>query len=255
MFNCWHCGFRGGSLAPLMVRGSSEHKEYLAEREDSVAKVIPEKPPCNSLPEGYVPFRLRGDRSEAPYLTYLRSRGLTERTVGLYRMGFVESGFYNGRVVVPSFDQHGMINFWSARSIYPTETRRYVLPQASKDIISNEHMIDWARPVYLVEGIFDEIAIGPQAIALYGKHMLPKLPLRFVERKPPMVYISLDSDARDDAEGLVDRLLAYDVPCAIVDLGEKDPAIAGAQAVAIAAERAVPVSGSVDVMWSRLRGL
>jgi len=252
-FNCWHCGFKGSSLSALMVNGSAEQREYLAEREESPKQKHVEvlRPPCESLPDGFTPFcRSKADRA-TPYTTYLSTRGVTERTVALYRMGYVDTGQLAGRVIIPSFDLHGSINFWSARSIYPNETLRYRLPKASKDIISNEHMVDWTKPVYLVEGIFDEIAIGSQAIALYGKFIPPKLMLRLVERRPPAVYICLDDDARDEAYGLAKKLIGYDVKCCIVDLNGKDPGQVGSAGVAEAVQRAAILTGSAGLLTAK----
>lgn len=251
-FHCWHCGFKGGSLAALMVPNSPELREYLGSRPVGRARPSePERPRCTSLPEGFTPFALDGSRREAPYLSYLFGRGVTRRTVALYRMGYVDAGQLAGRVVVPSFDSFGMVNFWSARSIYPNETLRYRLPLATKDVVSNEHMVDWTRPVYLVEGIFDEITIGPQAIALYGKFMPPTLALRLVERRPPMVHVCLDSDARDEAYELMGRLVGYDLPCTLVDLEDKDPAVAGRDAVESAARSSLTVTGSAGLVEAR----
>ncbi len=246
-FNCWVCGFHGGSLAVLMVPGSREQREYLEGRSTAVQQVEEEQVRCSSLPQGFVPFRLSGDTEEAPYLTYLRRRGLTDQTVRLYRMGYVATGHLAGRVVVPSFDAVGMVNFWSARTVWDRKPT-YELPEASKDVISNEHMVDWTEPVYLVEGIFDEVAIGPQAISLYGKFMQPLLAKRLVERRPPIVYVCLDSDARREAVGLTQRLLGYDVPCALVDLPGKDPGSLSYEQVRRAAEASQPVTGSATML-------
>lgn len=210
----------------LMVNGSGEHTEYMDGRPGGKkpgASTETEKPKCSTLPIGFAPFRLNGAVGEAPYVRYLLDRGVTEGTMGLYRMGYVDSGDLAGRVVVPSFDTFGMVNFWSARTIWPDTRPTYKLPEASKDIVSNEHMVDWTEPVYLVEGIFDEMAIGSQAISLYGKFMQPMLAKRLVERRPPAVYVCLDSDARNEAMGLMKRLVGYDVSCSLIDLPGKDP--------------------------------
>lgn len=258
-FNCWHCGFSGKSLGALMVQGSQVHKEYLESRPSGKRSVFArpvdvQKPKCSSLPVGFVPIRLSGDVQEAPYLTYLRRRGITDHTVGLYRMGYVDTGTYAGRVVIPSFDAVGMVNFWSARSIYPNEkTFSYRLPDASKDVVSNEHMVNWTEPVYLVEGIFDEVAIGPQAISLYGKFMQPTLAKRLVERKPPIVYVCLDTDARLESLELMQRLVGYDIPCALAELPGKDPGAVGLEAVRQAAEQAREVTGSAGLVAVRGR--
>lgn len=236
-----------------MVRNSAEQREYLGDR--PVGRVQKEDlPVCRSLPEGFRPLDGSVHADQAPYLAYLRSRGVSSEDRGLYRIGYVDRGPYAGRVVVPSFDRHGRINFWSARSIHKWEERfRYMLPrEVTKDVISNEHLVDWTKPVYLVEGAFDELALGPQAIALYGKFMLQRLAVRLVEMKPPMVHVCLDDDAYDEAYQLLGRLLSYDLPCSLVELPGKDPSVAGQQAVHQAADAAHSVSGSTDLVRARL---
>lgn len=251
-FNCWHCGFRGRSLAPLMIRNSHEQREYLGDYIPGATKAAP-APPVNDLPREFMPLDGRDHTRQAPYKAYLRSRGITEGLQRLYRMGYSDSGKLAGRVIIPSFDRNGAPNFWSARAIHRTDHQfRYILPDGSKDVISNEHLIDWAKPIFLVEGIFDEVTIGPQAISLYGKVMLPKLSVRLVEKKPPMVHVCLDSDAYDEAYWLLSRLVRYDLPCSLVDLSDKDPSIAGHDAVIEAATASQQVTGSVGLVGVRL---
>ncbi len=233
----------------LMVQGSEEMREYLDSRPLGETKLeIEERPRCSTLPEGFTPFGLRGNTGEAPYHTYLTRRGVTEQAMALYRMGYVASGDLAGRVVVPSFDAFGSINFWSARTIWNETRPTYKLPHATKDIISNEHMVDWTEPVYLVEGIFDEVAIGAQAISLYGKFMQASLAQRLVERRPPIVYVCLDTDARREAMGLMRRLVGYDILCALVDLPAKDPGSMSEEDIKKAADDARAVTGSAGLV-------
>lgn len=237
-----------------MVPRSNDLREYLESRSEAAGSAPEEeKVRCTALPPGFTPLRLSGTVQEAPYLTYLRRRGVSDRTIELYRMGYVDVGDLAGRVVVPSFDALGMVNFWSARTIWPDRKPTYELPEASKDVVSNEHMVNWTDPVYLVEGIFDEVAIGPQAISLYGKFMQPLLAQRLVERRPPIVYVCLDSDARREALGLTERLLGYDIPCALADLTGKDPGSMAFEEVRRDAEAARPVTGSAALVAVRGR--
>ena len=253
-FHCWHCGYgNGGSLAALMQYGSIEQREYVGWLGDTVlTRKTTERPQCNTLPDGFTPFRLSGSHNEAPYLHYLLSRGVSTPTVALYRMGYIDDGKLAGRVVIPSFDRNGSINFWSARSIYPTQTLRYRLPEASKNIISNEHMVDWSKDVFLVEGIFDEIAIGPQGISLYGKFMPFALALRLVEQHPPVVNVCLDTDAKPEALDLVRRLISYGLSCRFVDLDDKDPSSAGSISVESAAAKSTVISDIGDFIGMML---
>lgn len=250
-FNCWVCGFKGRNLAPIMVPGSAEHQEYLTERPEGSHTSDPSEqglPRCSALPDEFIPLGRSAPSTASPYLTYLAGRGIDRRTVGLYRMGYVDRGPYSGRVIVPSFDRFGCVNLFSARTIFPDVRPTYKFPVASKDVVSNEHMVDWTRPVYLVEGIFDELAVGPQGIALYGKFLPPSLAVRLVEKRPPMVYVCLDADARREALALVERLMGYDLQCSIVDLQGKDPSSVGLQGVLDASAKARTVSGSVDLV-------
>ena len=256
-FHCWHCGFGGKSLAAIMVQGSSEQREYLGARDDGRCRHVEVLlPPCNSLPDGFKPFKLDGSFEEAPFLTYLHSRKVTDHTVALYRMGYITSGPLGGRVVIPSFNSNGYINFWSARSIYPGDHLfRYRIPTASKDVISNEHMVDWRSGVYLVEGIFDELAIGPQAISLYGKILPSKLALKLVQERPPVTYVCLDSDAKAQSRSLLNRLVGYGLPSAIVNLRDKDPSCAGAASVTEAVGQARVVTDRVSLTKAQFEGL
>ena len=106
--------------------------------------------------------------------------------------------------------------------------------------------------MYLVEGIFDEIAIGPQAIAVYGKFALPTLLLRLVEKRPPRVNICLDADALDEAWELAMELMGYDLRCAVVMLGSKDPAVAGLELVQRAEMAATIVTDPVSMLRAKL---
>lgn len=238
-----------------MRPGSSELREYNDGR--STKPVLgsskeEEIPLCTTLPPGFKPLCLNDSLDARPYLTYLTGRGVSERSVALYRMGYVTSGLLSGRVIVPSFDAVGSVNFWSARTIWG-DTPTYRLPYASKDVVSNEHMVDWTEPVYLVEGVFDEVAIGPQAISLYGKFMQPTLAQRLVTRRPPIVYVCLDNDARSEARTLVQQLVGYDIPCALVDLPGKDPGELGYESVRLVAEASPVLTGSAGLLSTGVR--
>ncbi len=228
-----------------MVYDSPEYNEYTDTHvSKSTAEVVVR---CTELPEHFLPFGLSVSPTSAPYLSYITNRGLSKHTVALYRLGYADEGSFKGRIIMPSFDAHGMINFFSARTIHNIKPT-YMLPDATKDIISNEHMIDWTKPIYLVEGMFDEMAIGCQAISLYGKFMLHRLALKIVDKKPPMVYVCLDVDARYEAMSLMKRLVGYDVQCSLLDLKGKDPAVVGASGVADAVELSRSVTGSMGLI-------
>jgi DNA primase len=82
---------------------------------------------------------------------------------------------------------------------------KYKNPEAQKEtIIFNEYLIDWDKPVYVVEGAFDSIFI-PNAIPMLGKFMSEHL-FDELYTKAKKIIIILDPDAWNDAERLYHRI-------------------------------------------------
>jgi DNA primase len=162
------------------------------------------------LPNEYVEF---GNASIGRQLThhykqamnYLKSRNIDEETIDRYRIGYCDSGQYENRIIVPSFDEEGELNYFVARSFLRYSKRKYMNPQADKDnLIWNEHLIDWTQPVYIVEGAFDSLFL-PNSIPLLGKFITDKLLMKIYDNALK-VTIVLDGDAWNDSEKLYHRL-------------------------------------------------
>ncbi len=234
-----------------MVHGSQLHQEYVGAPQALTGRPTGVVERCDRLPSGYVPFKLDGNPGEAPYLAYLRSRNLSDIDISLFRLGYSSRGEYAGRIIVPSFDALGSVNIFVARSISkPMFGSPYKMPECTKDVIFNEHLVDWTKEVLLVEGSFDAMAIGTQAIPLLGKFLQPSLTLRLL-RSVPLVRICLDSDAMIEAWELAECLLSYGITCSVVMVPGKDPAEAGISAVLTSVERAPIISDQVSYQLAR----
>jgi|TARA_R110001599_G_C12026157_1_gene639540 hypothetical protein len=84
---------------------------------------------------------------------------------------------------------------------------KYKNPQADKDsLIWNEHMVDWTKPVYLVEGVFDGLFLD-NSIPMLGKFITEHL-FMTLYGKAKKVVIVLDGDAWNDTEKLYHRMNA-----------------------------------------------
>ena len=93
---------------------------------------------------------------------YLRKRGLTDADIVRWKIGYCFSGEYRNRVIIPSFDDDGDVNFFIARS-YSGDSYKYKNPRASKNIVFNELFIDWNEDLTIVEGVFDAVVAGNAA--------------------------------------------------------------------------------------------
>ena len=63
-------------------------------------------------------------------------------------MGYCLEGEYRNRIVVPSFDDDGDVNYFVGRS-FTGDSYKYKNPRASKNIVFNELFVDWDSDLIL----------------------------------------------------------------------------------------------------------
>jgi DNA primase len=145
-----------------------------------------------------------------------------------YNIGYCEEGRYGGRVIIPSYDANGDLNYFIARDINPDSKKKYDAPKCNKnEIIGLEYFINWNVPVILCEGIFDAIAIKRNAVPLLGKTFSKALMLKLVQNNVKTVYVSLDKDALKDALKYAEELLNLGKDVYLIDMKDKDPSEMG----------------------------
>jgi len=110
------------------------------------------------------------------------------------------------RIIFPSYDEFGEINYYLGRSYDKYNKLKYKNPEVSKmDIIFNEDKINWDSNIYLVEGVFDHISI-PNSVPMLGKVLNDVLYKKLIDKSEAKVIIVLDHDAKKDAINLYKRL-------------------------------------------------
>jgi DNA primase len=123
-----------------------------------------------------------------------------------YGIGFCDKGNHVGRIVVPSYDINGELNYYVARSWDSHTKFKYKNPEAEKDkIIFNEKLINWDNDIYLVEGVFDGFFLD-NSIPMLGKHMSEMLFDKVYNNAKGNVIIALDGDAWNNAIKLYHEL-------------------------------------------------
>jgi hypothetical protein len=223
-FRCWKCDepFFSGNLKYLInLYGNNddinEYKEYeynnldiLADEEEKV--VIQDV----ELPQEFISFTSIDTTNSAHmeaynYLLYVRK--IDYKTILKFRLGFCLEGRYKKRIIIPSFDVYGKLNYFVGRTYDKYCKRPYDNLKSSKDaIIFNEGYIDWDSTVYLVEGPFDFLSFNINTIPLLGKILGEKLFFKIKEKKPDIIVI-LDPDAWKNAMSLYQQLLTIYYDC------------------------------------------
>jgi DNA primase len=212
VYKCWSCGDienTHGSLGKLFDKfGNKKQKKLYYILKPETVPVKEKKYKKLKLPESFTLFKdshkIYPVRRQA--YNYLQSRGITDDIIEKYGIGFCDKGSHVGRIVVPSYDKKGELNYYVARSWDPHTKFKYKNPEAEKDkIIFNEKLIDWKKDIYLVEGVFDGFFLE-NSIPMLGKHMSEMLFDKVYNNAKGNVIIALDGDAWDNAIKLYHEL-------------------------------------------------
>lgn len=217
-FHCWVCNEKGKTLVPLLRKHASREtlnfyrQKFLNLRPESEDLETEEKQ--FEYPDGFELITSVMDSKNPNVracLTYLKSRGLTDSDFFKFRIGVTPTGKDPRRIYFISLDQDGEENYFVSRSIDDKSKQRYINSNIDKmSIVFNECDIDWDSPVFLVEGIFDQIRLGENAACLLGS-TLPANSLlfkRLVENECDVI-LALDSDAIQKSNRIADSLIEY----------------------------------------------
>ena len=233
-WHCWVCN-AGGHKIGILLRKINAPKQIISE----VLKILGDykgvKNEKNevtkydvSLPQCYKPlWKKSDDHLYKNAIAYLKRRGISGIDILRYSIGFCSSNGYSNRIIIPSYDADGKLNYFIARDMFPNSKLKYKNPPMSKDTVCFEMFINWNEPIVLCEGVFDAISIRRNVIPLLGKFPSKTLVKRLVEKKVKKIYIALDEDAKKDAIKLSKFLMDYGITTHLLNLKEKDPSELG----------------------------
>jgi len=175
------------------------------------------------LPAEYIP--LWNKKNTPDYrnaMHYLKGRGVSILDILKYRIGYCESGEYTGKIVIPSYDCNGQLNYFVSRAFYKADKYKHKNPKISKDIIGFDLMINWSQPIILCEGAFDAIAIKRNAIPLFGKTIHSALQKKIIENHVKEIYICLDADALKNAINIAEKFMGEGINVYFIELQDED---------------------------------
>ena len=262
VFKCWVCDTRGRNIRRVIRRFGSftQLKEWdklsgIVDHSrlefDLFPDEVTEQEQIISLPKEFKTLTGKTSVVDNIPLSYLQNRGIEPCDLLRYKIGYCSEGDFEGRIIIPSFNIDGYVNYFIARS-YDGHWMRYKNPDASRDIIFNELNIDWDSDVILVEGVFDAIFAG-NAVALLGSTLREESRLfQHIIRNDSSVFIALDPDAEKKAMKIAHTLLKYDIEVWKVDIPEgEDVSSIGKEAFAELKKSAVLMRDNQDWILKR----
>lgn len=215
VYKCWVCcdtHETHGSLKKLIRQYGTKKqlRKYEILRPDDDGERQKKSYKKVMLPKDYVSFETAssGLKMTPQYRqawNYIRKRNITEEQIRKYKIGFCYQGEYEYRIIIPSFNKDNQLNYFIARSYLSYTKMKYKNPEAEKEIIIfNENLIDWGKPIYIVEGAFDSIFLS-NSIPMLGKHMGDFL-FNYLYDHAKELIIVLDGDAWENAVKLFHTL-------------------------------------------------
>lgn len=230
-YHCWRCGdtdgMRGRISSLIKKYGGKliydEYKNILDEYRQSQLFSLSgnEQNAINDnitdvesiqLPKG---FKLIEDNDllAKDAIEYLKKRNVNNNIIQQYKIGYIPNDSHydfstRGRIIVPSYNQFGELNYWVGRDYTGKNKVRYMNPKVEKTkFIFNEYYVNWYEDVILVEGVFDHI-VTPNSIPLLGKNLNSEFSLynTLISKARSKVVIFLDDDAFDNAKRIYKSL-------------------------------------------------
>jgi len=217
------CGLKGRSLTSL-------YKKYAPSRLDDIKKLTGKAARLFSddveeveveakikIPAG---FKLLGpmigkarDPDIRAALAYCKTRGLGARDLWHYRMGTCTTGRFRRRVIIPSFDEEGSLNYYSGRSIDESNGMKYINASVPKvSVVFNDINIDWSKELALVEGPFDLVKCDVNSTCLLGSHLsIDSLLFKKIVVNQTPTVVALDPDAQKKSHEIAKMLSSYGI--------------------------------------------
>lgn len=215
VYKCWACSETHnthGTLYKLIRRyGSKNDLElYKLVNPDIIkpkVEIDVEKKVIDGLPDNFISLTEESDCEEyKKAIEYLTKRNIGKDIIEKYNIGYCGYGEYGGRIIFPSYDMYGDINYFLGRSYNKYSKLKYKNPDISKtEIIFNEQKINWDSNIYLVEGVFDHIVV-PNSIPLLGKVLSDNLFKKLLRYSESKIIVLLDSDAYMDSIKIYKKL-------------------------------------------------
>lgn len=225
--HCWTCGWKSRSLLPLLRKyGSQEqvahYKQQLGINNDLIVAESEEEKKIE-LPKDFCLLTLGNARDPdvKALWRYIHDRGLDEKDAWYFKFGFSNEPRWKRRVLMPSFDRSGKLNYFVARAIDSNRKPKYDNPDVDKNpIVFNEINIDWTKRIILCEGPFDLVKCPENSTAMLGSDLDERHELfnKVLLHNTP-VALALDGDMwSTKMPKIVKKLQEYDIDVVVVDV-------------------------------------
>ena len=154
--NPWHCWIsdeKGKSVKSLLRKLIvskdvwDEHNSIFKRKYRYKSNNLETKDEVVQLPKEYIPlWKTSKSIIRKHALQYLKSRGISPLEILKYQIGYCEVGAYKHKVIIPSHNENGRLNYFVGRSFY-TSSFKHKNPSVSKNVVGFELFVNWDFPI------------------------------------------------------------------------------------------------------------
>jgi len=228
--HCWVCGWKSRTLVPLIKKYGSQnnmnrYRELFGTGTNTVISADIVETQKLELPNDFklLVFADDNDPDVKALWRYVFSRKLDEKDAWYFKLGYSNEFRWKRRVIIPSFDINGKLNYFVARAIDSNKKPKYDNPDVDKNpVVFNEINIDWSKRLTLVEGAFDLTMCPENSTALLGSDLDERHEIfnKILINETP-VALALDGDMWfSKTPKIAKKLAEYNIDTVIVDVRE-----------------------------------
>lgn len=215
-WHCWVCDSKGRSISYLLSKLNVDYNEIkkihsIYGDTSSYSKTVETETKIQlKLPSEFKPLYQKPKSLNPIYnqaLYYLNQRNVFDDEIKKYNIGYCEDGLYGGRIIIPSYNEGGELNYFIARTFYKDNKMKYKNPPVNRNVIVFENQINWNEPITLVEGVFDSFSVRRNVIPLLGKFIPKTLMEKIKEKQIKEINIILDNDALNESSRYTDYFI------------------------------------------------
>lgn len=243
LFHCFRCG-RGGTISKLKEDYEEQYGESfdwsvddkrpwrdvdlnepfssaneVTQKQKREQSALPDDFHLIQEPDGSVLMRKA--------IEYLRKRGISLNRARYYELG-IGKDTLSGRLVVPIYNETGerIVYYLTRRYLFGRmryqNPRNEDVPRGKSDVVFNSCRVQTGSVIYLTEGVFDAMRVGPQAVAVLGKELSSAQMRIILGKNPSKVIVALDAEEERGKLDIARSLEPY-TSVEIIDLDRGDP--------------------------------
>ena len=216
-FSCWVCKWSGPIFKIFKEHGTKTQANkyysligYTPETTDETTEKI-------KLPEEYC-FLLDAPDNQLKQMAinYLSQHEITEDIIVQNKIGICFEGEFRNRIIFPSFDENGQINFFTARTLVDSNLKYWAQGKLNQ-IVFNELFLNWDEPLILVESVKTycrHSGAVSNIVCLNGCFVSKKYELfrKIIINGCPLVYIGFDPEAEEESVEAIRKFSEYNIP-------------------------------------------